>query len=39
VGAVLARPDVASAAELTALADQALYQAKANGRNCSVIVP
>lgn len=37
LGAALIRPGVMSAAELTALADRALYQAKANGRNCSVV--
>ncbi len=37
LGAALVHPAVASAAELTAFADGALYQAKANGRNCSVL--
>jgi diguanylate cyclase (GGDEF)-like protein len=37
LGAALVHPAVTSAAALTALADGALYQAKANGRNCSVV--
>jgi diguanylate cyclase (GGDEF)-like protein len=37
VGAALVHPAVTSAEELTGLADRALYQAKGNGRNCSVV--
>ncbi len=37
LGAALVHPGVTSAAELTGLADKALYRAKANGRNRSVI--
>ena len=37
LGAALVHPAVTSPAELTGLADGALYQAKANGRNCSVV--
>ena len=37
LGAALVHPAVTSPAELTALADGALYQAKANGRNCTIV--
>jgi len=37
LGAALVQPRVTSALGLTGLADRALYQAKANGRNCSVV--
>ena len=37
LGAALVHPSVTSAAELTALADKALYQAKAGGRNRGVV--
>jgi diguanylate cyclase (GGDEF)-like protein len=37
LGAAVIQSSVTSAAELTGLADRALYQAKAIGRNCSVV--